>query len=438
MLRRSSQNEKKKKTACPTATSLQNSERRQVVTQLPQNLEYQPLQKERIPTFGTPTSLDLRSRGTLRRAEHPAPLEPDTQELICTRGSISTPPRPKPRRALRLLPLQFEQIPPSADDHDPSSTASLPAVQLRTPRRRPPPLSTLSNPPELQAAAYASALLSLATPRRPLASTSRGPPLPPPRYPLSSPPNRHPARPDHENSVLHPRVAVLLGVERHWHLPLLFCRALSTAPAVWWGLRCALTFLRELLLVEGVEPVGAPWSVEKRFRVTEVFLALLWCCSSAWLSFYFTDCLMSRWLLNYTPQGNGARDKCRDNWLIFPATLVRLLSINSMNAYVTSWVLYLSGGSEDPRLLLPAWISIASTLTILYHLTHPRLAILKETSLSISVFSIASFITMSSLLLQLHLTRENDPPVPIFGLAKLCWQYVKVGVRMLGVVGRDL
>lgn len=127
--------------------------------------------------------------------------------------------------------------------------------------------------------------------------------------------------------MLHPRVAVLLGVERHWHFPLLFCRALSTAPAVWWGLRCALTFLGELLLVEGKEEIEAAWSVEKRFRVTEVFLAVLWvgkiffvrsngyymllemehhyglksklilgkCCSSAWLSFYFTDCLMSRW-----------------------------------------------------------------------------------------------------------------------------------------------
>jgi len=60
-------------------------------------------------------------------------------------------------------------------------------------------------------------------------------------------------------------------------------------------LRCALTFLGELLLVEGKEEIEAAWSVEKRFRVTEVFLAVLWCCSSAWLSFYFTDCLMSRW-----------------------------------------------------------------------------------------------------------------------------------------------
>lgn len=219
---------------------------------------------------------------------------------------------------------------------------------------------------------------------------------------------------------MHPRVAVLLGVDKRWHFPLLFCRALSTAPAAWWGLRCALTFLGELLLDGDV--VGEPWSVERRFRVTEVFLAVLWCCASAYLSFYFTDCLMSRWLLNYTPQ----------------ATLVRLLTINSMNAYITSWVLYLSGGSEDPRLLLPAWISIASTLTLLYHLTHPRLAILKETSLSISVFSIASFISMVSLLLQLHLTRANDPPVPLFLIAKHCWEFLKVGVAMVGMVGREL
>jgi len=175
------------------------------------------------------------------------------------------------------------------------------------------------------------------------------------------------------------------------------------------------------LLEEEVGSAGH-WSVERRFRVTEVFLAVLWCCASAYLSFYFTDCLMSRWLLNYTPQ----------------ATLVRLLTINSVNAYITSWVLYLSGGSEDPRLLLPAWISIATTLTFLYHVTHPRLAILKETSHSISVFSIASFISMVSLLLQLHLSRANDPPVRLFLIAKQCWEYIKIGVGMIGMVGRDL
>jgi len=163
-------------------------------------------------------------------------------------------------------------------------------------------------------------------------------------------------------------------------------------------------------------------SIERRFRITEVFLAVLWCCASAYLSFYFTDCLMSRWLLNYTPQ----------------ASIVRLLTTNSINAYITSWVLYLSGGSEDPRLLLPAWISIASTLTVLYHLMHPRLAIMKETSLSISVFSIASFISMVTLLLQLHLTRANDPPVPLFTIAGQCWKYLKIAVRMIGIGERNV
>jgi hypothetical protein len=78
------------------------------------------------------------------------------------------------------------------------------------------------------------------------------------------------------------------------------------------------------------------------------------------------------------------------------------------------------------------------TLTFLYHITHPRLAILKETSLSISVFSIASFISMVSLLLQLHLTRANDPPVPLFMILKQCWEYVKVAVGMIGIGGRGL
>lgn len=76
--------------------------------------------------------------------------------------------------------------------------------------------------------------------------------------------------------ALHPRVAVLLGVHVRWHIPLLISRALSTAPAAWWGLRCAFTFLAELLFRESVGTQGAAWTVEKRFRVTEVFLAILW------------------------------------------------------------------------------------------------------------------------------------------------------------------
>ncbi|KFZ13691.1 hypothetical protein V502_06474, partial [Pseudogymnoascus sp. VKM F-4520 (FW-2644)] len=170
-------------------------------------------------------------------------------------------------------------------------------------------------------------------------STSKSAAQPPSKP--TAPTSTTSAQPTRRRSVLHPSVAVLLGVNTHWHIPLLVCRGLSTLPAAWWGLRCLLTFVGEVMVEGGDE--GA-WSVERRFRVTEVFLALLWCGASAYLSFFFTDCLMSRWLVHYTPQ----------------ATLVRLLTINSINAYITSWVLYLSGGSEDPRQLLPAWISIAS------------------------------------------------------------------------------
>lgn len=128
-------------------------------------------------------------------------------------------------------------------------------------------------------------------------------------------------------STLHPRVAVILGVDRRWYVPLLICRALSVVPAAWWGLRCAFTFLAELLRIrpgmwrEGwvAAVVGsnlADWDVERRFRVTEVALAIMWvcfwrplqrgkgflteqfqCCASAYLSYFFMDCMMSRWLV---------------------------------------------------------------------------------------------------------------------------------------------
>ena len=98
-------------------------------------------------------------------------------------------------------------------------------------------------------------------------------------------------------------------------------------------------------------------------------------------------------------------------------------------------------------MLLPAWVSIATvrlhytadvegrltllqTLTMLYHLTQRKINIKKETSASIGVFSIASFISMCSLLLQLHLTRENDPVVPFFSILRKCWDYLRVSAQL--------
>ncbi|KAK3393146.1 N-glycosylation protein-domain-containing protein [Podospora didyma] len=221
------------------------------------------------------------------------------------------------------------------------------------------------------------------------------------------------------SSMLQPRVAVVLGVAKTWH-PLLFaCRLLSIVPAIWWGLPIALRLLAMIRMIFfgwGVE--GSPASsctsnnkgfllatainchelpFEARLRLTETLLATIWCGASGYLSFFFTDCLMSRWLLNYTPQ----------------ATLVRLLTTSALNGYLSSWVLFITGGSEDPRLLLPAWIGISTTLTVMYHVTQRKINIRKETSMSISVFSIASFISMVALLAQLHSNRSDYPNIPL-------------------------
>lgn len=66
--------------------------------------------------------------------------------------------------------------------------------------------------------------------------------------------------------------------------------------------------------------------------------------------------MMSRWLLNYSPA----------------AVVVRLLATNGIVLVVTSLVLDLSGASSDPRLLLPAWISIALVrhVSLLASFTH--------------------------------------------------------------------
>ena len=69
---------------------------------------------------------------------------------------------------------------------------------------------------------------------------------------------------------------------------------------------------------------------------------------------------------------------------------------------------------------------------MLYHLANRKINIRRETSASISVFSIASFISMSSLLFQLHLTRDNDPEVPFFSMLQKLW------ISLLAALGNVL
>lgn len=145
-----------------------------------------------------------------------------------------------------------------------------------------------------------------------------------------------------KSSLLQPRVAVALGLSRRWH-PLLFaCRLFSIAPSIWWGLPSALRLLAMLHLVvfggSGLSPAAAAaaaraglhttagtpdmMTFETRLRLTETVLAIIWvrlpspsgplyrhqlthqpiqCGASGYLSFFFTDHLMSRWYASTPP-----------------------------------------------------------------------------------------------------------------------------------------
>ncbi len=74
-------------------------------------------------------------------------------------------------------------------------------------------------------------------------------------------------------SLLQPRVAVLLGLPKHWYRTLSICRLLCLVPCFWWGVRISLRFL--------VAQVLRSWNrdepdQEVSLRLTETLLAGLW------------------------------------------------------------------------------------------------------------------------------------------------------------------
>lgn len=64
------------------------------------------------------------------------------------------------------------------------------------------------------------------------------------------------------------------------------------------------------------------------------------------------------------------------------------------------------------------------TLTVLYHITHQKINIRKETSTSINVFSIASFFSMVTLLAHMHQFTPEYPQMPIAAKAQHVWDEV--------------
>lgn len=190
----------------------------------------------------------------------------------------------------------------------------------------------------------------------------------------------------------HPRLAVILGIDRRFHYPLLACRSLCFCPSLYGGLKCTAAVWR---VFNRRGPAVSP--AEVGCVTAELWLAILWCSLSAHFSFLFIDSLMSRWLIHYTP------------W----ATLVRLVSICTINVYITSWILTLAGTTRNPRMLLPAWIFIACVLIIAYYITQRNIKVVRHRSeqgrLLRTLTSISrlvaggSFITMGVLLIELHM-----------------------------------
>lgn len=143
-------------------------------------------------------------------------------------------------------------------------------------------------------------------------------------------------------SRLHPRAAVILGLNTHWHKWLFFCRLLSVFPELRFGIPI---LWKLLLLLVGDPPTRAS------FRITdgsvlilgEVLLAALWCAVAGYVAFFSMDLLMVRWLFRYTPF----------------ASVFRLVTASFIYYVGTNCVLEYSGSRQDLRRLLPAWIVIS-------------------------------------------------------------------------------
>ncbi|KAM7208958.1 N-glycosylation domain containing protein [Naviculisporaceae sp. PSN 640] len=259
-------------------------------------------------------------------------------------------------------------------------------------------------------------------------------------------------------SLLQPRLAVFLGVPRRWHPFLFICRLWSIGPAIYWGFPSivrllALIYLKYIAVWFGTGTVagggigagskdnrqfassmataassalhGAPttaatydWSsLDVKLRFTEAWITVLWCCASGWVSFFLTDSLMSRALLHYTPL----------------ATIFRLSVINLLNVLFTSFVLGQFAAPANPQYAFAPWIIIASVLTFIYYIAQRGIRIHKEYAMSMSIFSIASYLSMVALLWHMHIDRAIEyPEIPLVHNIRLAYQNTeKLAVKIM-------
>lgn len=110
------------------------------------------------------------------------------------------------------------------------------------------------------------------------------------------------AEPVAHPTFLQPRVAAVLGVSEWWHPVLFSLRLLSILPSIYLCFPVAIRFLLKLHSFatsdgdgDGAGTAHGRPPGEDRLLLTETMLAIVWCGCSGYLSFFFTDCLMSRW-----------------------------------------------------------------------------------------------------------------------------------------------
>jgi hypothetical protein len=74
--------------------------------------------------------------------------------------------------------------------------------------------------------------------------------------------------------------------------------------------------------------------------------------------------------------------------------------------------------------------SPSQTLTVAYHITHQKINIRKETSTSVNVFSIASFISMATLLAHMHTYQVGYPEMPVITFGRrFCLEAVRLAAQ---------
>ncbi|OAA38737.1 hypothetical protein BBO_06984 [Beauveria brongniartii RCEF 3172] len=108
-------------------------------------------------------------------------------------------------------------------------------------------------------------------------------------------------------------------------------------------------------------------------------------------------------------------------WWGLPSALHLLLRFLPRPEHDAFASLYRGDGWSEPYALTETALATIWTLTVCYHISHQRINIRKETSTSVNVFSIASYLSMVALLAHLLAFQPDYPAMPVVVRARRFW-----------------